>query len=363
MNAILDMLKRPLVAAAAGFVLGLIIGLPLLGWGLWPVKWTDAEPRMLREDLRSQYVCMVVDSFTLNKDTALARARLEAAGIDPANASQELKTFDASVCKFTNANALLDFLVGMMQTTPPLPGGTEQPGGQLPVVTEAPGGSGIVPPVSATATPAGAAKSSSPVLLLAILCGAVLLVGGVLAYFLFIRNRKGGAVAPAGAPKRGEKPESEFVAFDNNEDYGEPQELMHKFTTYVIGDDYYNDDFSIDDANGQIIGSIGVEISETIGVGDPKKVTAFLLWLFEKEEKMTVTKVLMSPHAYNDPSIRMRLASRGEPVMIDLYQPIVLQTPRLRLTAKAVDLEFGRGPLPADSYFNKLQIELSVSEV
>ncbi len=361
MKAVLDLLKRPIIAGAAGFLLGLIIGLPVLGWGLWPVKWTDAEPRMLREDLKNQYICMLVDSFTVNKDTALARARLEAAGIDPANAPEALKTMDISVCKFTSENAMIDFLVGLMKTTPPLPGNTDQPGGQIPLPTEAPGSGGIIPPVGVTPTPAAAAKNNSPIILLVVLCLAALLVGGALLYFLFLRNRKGGAVAPSSPAKRAAQPYPE--PFTADEDYGDPQELMHKFTTYVIGDDLYSDDFSIDDVNGQIIGSVGVEISETIGVGDPKKVTAFLLWLFEKEEKMTITKVLMSPHAYNDPSIRMRLASRGEPVLLDLYQLIVLQTPRLRLTAKAVDMEYGRGPLPPESYFERLQIELSVSEV
>jgi hypothetical protein len=44
-------------------------------------------------------------------------------------------------------------------------------------------------------------------------------------------------------------------------------------------------------------GECGVGISETIGVGDPKKVTAFEVWLFDKNDIQTVTKVLMSAHA------------------------------------------------------------------
>ena len=45
-------------------------------------------------------------------------------------------------------------------------------------------------------------------------------------------------------------------------------------TTYMIGDDLYDDSFSIDSPSGEFLGECGVGISDTIGVGDPKKVTA-----------------------------------------------------------------------------------------
>jgi hypothetical protein len=38
------------------FVLGLIIGWFLLGWGLFPVSWVNATPGHLREDYRSAYL-------------------------------------------------------------------------------------------------------------------------------------------------------------------------------------------------------------------------------------------------------------------------------------------------------------------
>jgi len=48
-----EIIQKPLYAGIAGLVIGLIIGLPILGWGLWPVKWTDADPSYLRDDLKS----------------------------------------------------------------------------------------------------------------------------------------------------------------------------------------------------------------------------------------------------------------------------------------------------------------------
>ena len=65
-------------------------------------------------------------------------------------------------------------------------------------------------------------------------------------------------------------------------------------TTYVLGDDLYDESFSIDTASGDFLGEYGVGVSETIGVGEPKKVTALEIWLFDKNDIKTATKVLMS---------------------------------------------------------------------
>jgi len=51
MDKIQEYLKRPLITAGIGFLIGLIIGLPILGWGLMPVRWTDADPSYLRTDI------------------------------------------------------------------------------------------------------------------------------------------------------------------------------------------------------------------------------------------------------------------------------------------------------------------------
>jgi hypothetical protein len=59
--------------------------------------------------------------------------------------------------------------------------------------------------------------------------------------------------------------------------------LAQFMTTYRQGDDLYDDSFSIDSVNGEFLGECGVGIAETIGVGEPKKVTALEVWLFEQE--------------------------------------------------------------------------------
>jgi hypothetical protein len=78
-----------------------------------------------------------------------------------------------------------------------------------------------------------------------------------------------------------------------------------QFTSkYRPGDVGYDDSFSIDTPAGDFLGECGVGMSETIGVGDPKKITALEVWLFDKNDIRTVTKVLMSEHSFYDDALR-----------------------------------------------------------
>jgi hypothetical protein len=131
-------------------------------------------------------------------------------------------------------------------------------------------------------------------------------------------------------------------------------------TTYMAGDDLYDDSFSIDSPSGEFLGECGVGISETIGVGDPKKVTAFEVWLFDKNDIQTVTKVLMSEHAFNDATIHQKLESKGEPVLTEPGKRILLETATLQLEARVVDMNYGQGALPPCSFFDRLTLELAV---
>ena len=47
-------------------------------------------------------------------------------------------------------------------------------------------------------------------------------------------------------------------------------------------------------------------------------------------------------------------------VVVTPQAQILLETATLQLLATVVDLEYGRGPLPADSYFERITLELAI---
>ncbi|MBZ0301503.1 MAG: hypothetical protein K8J31_17280 [Anaerolineae bacterium] len=62
----------------------------------------------------------------------------------------------------------------------------------------------------------------------------------------------------------------------------------------------------------------------------------------------------------NDPATRSKLETKGDIVMMRSGAVLVLETNTLRLQARVVDLEYGQGPLPPNSFLQKLTIEVAV---
>jgi hypothetical protein len=146
----------------------------------------------------------------------------------------------------------------------------------------------------------------------------------------------------------------------NFEKLGLAPPITQTMTTYMLGDDLYDESFSIDTPGGEFLGEYGVGVSEAIGVGEPKKVAALEIWLFDKNDINTATKVIMSTHAYNDQTIRDRLERKGDLILIAPQQQVLLETKTLQLLATVTDLEYGSGAMPKDSYFERVTLELAV---
>lgn len=325
MDLIREQLNKPLVIGIAGLLLGLIIGWFVIGWGIWPVAWTDALPQHLRADLREDYLRMVIDSNVLRPDPDKAKERWE--GLIP-SAGEALAAVEAN------------------------PGAQVNDVGNFKSIVQA---EAVEPSVEGEAGEEDGGINTTVIL---VMCLVTIILGGALAaYFLFRPGRSSEEVySPAAEAQRvsQETPQTDFGARD-----GVPP-MAQFMTTYMLGDDLFDDSFSIDSPTGEFLGECGVGISESIGVGEPKKVTAFEVWLFDKNDIQTITKVLMSKHAYSDGSLRNRLAAKGDPFLVESGGETELDTATLKLVARVVDMAYGTGATPSESYFERVTLELAV---
>jgi hypothetical protein len=136
--------------------------------------------------------------------------------------------------------------------------------------------------------------------------------------------------------------------------------LLQRMSTFVLGYGQYDDTFSIENEQLAFLGECGASISKTIGVGEPQKPTAVEAWLFDKDDFVkTATTVFASEHAYNDPALRADLETKGAVVLARVGATSMVETANLRVQARVVDLEYGTGPMPPNSFFQKLSIELA----
>jgi hypothetical protein len=141
------------------------------------------------------------------------------------------------------------------------------------------------------------------------------------------------------------------------------QPLVQHVTSYVFGDDRYDTSFSIETGTGDLLGECGVGICEVVGTGAPDKVTALEVWLFDKNDIRTLTKVLMSDFCFGNSALQTKLAPKGEATHIHKGDLIELTTKSLGVTACITDLIYGEANvkvnLAANSYFQKVVIELT----
>jgi hypothetical protein len=324
-------LENPPVLGAVGLVIGIILGL-LYGWVINPVDWVDAPVQLLREDLKVDHLRMTIDSYAYNQDLPTAVKRWERLG-EGAEEILTLVEFDPQTTKVSDIDSFRSNVVE------PLTGQETMEEGEMPEEEPAETGGGGN-------------------LLRWFLLLLTLAIGAVVAYRYLSARRapQTGGTTPASVAQ-------DFTESMETTDYAERGEVppMHQFTTtYVLGDNLFDDSFSIESASGEFLGECGVGISESIGVGEAKRVTAFDVWLFDQNDISTVTKVLMSSHAYYDDALREELEKKGEPILAEPGIEFVLETQNLRIIVRVMDMVYGEGPLPEGSYFERMSLELSI---
>ena len=308
------------------FLIGWAIGLFLFGWVIWPVEYTGAFPQDLTDKYQEIYIVGFADLYAFDNNTARAQAAFE----DWPDAPQ-------TICQYASASAAQDEVARLNALAMVLNGTGCEDLATAPVEDDAGGGRAVI-------------------WNLLLICGLLGLLGVViLAIFLVWQRRSS---QDQDQPSYGDESLEPMAA---ESEFAEQQitPIARFQTTYARGHDTYDESFSIENAEGDFLGECGVGLSETIGADLPKNVTAFEVWLFDKNDIRTVTKVVMSDHAFFDEAIKAKLAPKGEPVLARPNETIVLETATLIVNAVITELEYGAEATPSQSYFERFVVELS----
>lgn len=332
-----------------GVVLGIIIGWFLLGWGLFPVSWINATPGHLREDYRSAYLAYVAEDFYKTGDVMLTRSRL---GLDlpkskniPWLAEEDAlqKDLDLAIDRANTTNdvyRIKEHTQALNALQRVLPQILQEP---VDVLEES------------DAEKPGILQAVLPVFGILLVVALVILA---VWYLLVGRNREKAAESTV-RPETTTREHGYTSSVTEGISFVAEETPVKSFSTpYVLGDDYFDPSFSIE-IGPDFLGECGIGISETLGAGDPKKVTAFEAWLFDKSDIRTITTVLASEYAFSDPDLRSKLEPKGEVSLMHPGEIIVLETTALRVVARITDLEYAQGGnLPANSFVQKVNFEL-----
>ena len=321
-----------IVGAVFGLGIGLLVGL-VFAYRVAPIEWTDGAPQDLREDYAAYYWELVAESYARHGDLELARKQL---GVW----DDEEKLGTALDRAHIEAAPELQMVLESLESK---------------LVGEA--SSQVTPAADQTPTADSGDEPSSGISLLSIFLWALAIVLVLVIVALLVVRMRKRRESTSDLEQMEETPEW-LATLHPEESAQQLPALGHFITSFALGNDTYDESFSIETGTGEFLGECGVGISETIGVGDPDKVTAFEIWLFDKNDIRTVTQVLMSEHAFNDPELRASLAPKGEAVLARVNAPLILETATLRLDVMLTESIYGTGPLPPNSFFERLTVEL-----
>jgi hypothetical protein len=343
MKSFFELLQRriwlaPLIALII-FVVGLGLGL-VAGWETVSFK---ASP----DD-----VAAAADSYSLNADLGLAKQRLSS--LSPA---EQQSIFTALIADANKKGKLLEAqrLTSLEQALKI---------SSVPTTAATPA-TGVTPTPQTTTTGGGLLSSVSgmlvPIALIFVIF--VLIVAAALIFFLRILPGMRGGREPRATTAVGESAETpqwtQRAAPPPPPAATTTGGLGHFVPQYTLGNDNYDTSYSLETPRGEFLGECGMGISETIGEGKPDKVTAFDLWLFDKADVRTVTQILMSEYAFNDATLRTKLATKGEAVLAEKGKSVRLETQSLSITAQVVELIYATNPnYPPNSHFQKLIVEI-----
>ncbi len=331
----------PALARLGLVLLGLIIGL-VWAYQFAPVQFKDAEPVHLADGYKDQWIKMTAVEYAVTSDRAEAQRKIVAGGITP-----------DMIQRLIEENQATDpTLTARLQALLPL--AEESQSAASKQADKVKGGllSGILGPILFVLF----------VAIVGILLALVFTFYWAVPIGKWAKPKAAGALstAPVGSVAAGT--EARQFAETQGTDFasiGEAPPLVVRKSVYTYGNDLYDDSFSIETETDEFLGECGSGISETVGVGEPKKVTATEVWLFDKNDITTVTKVLMSEYAYHDEALRSKLAPKGEAVLATPGGVFELETQTLRLRVKIVDLKYGEGGPAPNSYFERLSVEIA----
>lgn len=341
--------NRSYLFIVVAFIVGLLIGWFVLGWLLAPVQWTGATMQDLRPEDQQTIVATAAEAFALTQDSKKAVERLQTLGTQAQVgevAAQVIQQAE-SAGDVVTADRVRAMAAAVGLAVPAGPAPESQPAQQPAEQPEEQGGSNLFT-----------------------ILGLALLAGGiVLAAWLLLRGRTAPreqeteefvtevlVEEPQPAPRGGKPAAAASAVAVSPERSSAGQEFSAVFHQ---GDISFDQSFDIEGSDGTYWGECGMTTSETVQ-GDPERVTALEVWLFDKSDIRTVTKVLMSDYAYGNQALREKLSSRGDAVLMAPDLGFVLDAQTLRLMGKIVEMEYDDSQAPARGTIRRLRVQLRV---
>lgn len=131
---------------------------------------------------------------------------------------------------------------------------------------------------------------------------------------------------------------------------------------YKHGDENLDEHHNIVGAKDLILGTCGVSVVERLGAAKPAEVIALALAVFDKTSMKTTYKVLMTPTAHSDMTIRRKLSDIGELISVQEGDTIAIETNSLLVHVKPSNLVLEKSNTSALQYFKQVSLTFDAQQ-
>jgi hypothetical protein len=335
--------KKFIIAAAIGLIGGLILGL-VYGYIIDPVEWVDAPLDLTREDIQEDYLRMAIDLYGYIPDKYLAYKRWQELGTAAKDTMTRIENYpgrleQAEIYRYKELILLEDSI--------------------------------------ATREECEALVETNNNLCISLWTGTIILIG-LLSVFFYSRTRPQSLKAtpqstppakagvqqrPGGFGTAPFAPEGEVILDHDRQLEQIDPPLSHFCTTYEIGDDLFDESYSIDTPQGEFLGECGIEIVKWLNDDPPLKAAAFDVWLFDKNEINTKSFVLMSELLHTNDIERIQLETKGRTQVAEIGKELTLETDHLIMKIRVVDMVCDQVENGLCEYFQSLTLDINVWQV
>ncbi len=139
-----------------------------------------------------------------------------------------------------------------------------------------------------------------------------------------------------------------------------PPPLKQWTGTYTLGQDNYEGFFVIETEDGIFLGEGGMEIFKTVPNTNPKQPIAFDVGLFDKTDITTLSRVVMSEHAYQNEALRASVEANphARAILAEPGATFTMTSTAMRVETKIEDMDCGGEG--GNVYFNRLTVSLAI---
>jgi len=380
--------KSLIIGIVVGVILACAVGAGLVGFYIRqnpPVYQGGAYPNEMTTAYQNHYLAMAVDSYIVTQQPEVAAERLKnfsepvkitilaersaafaaaGRGVEAqlinnlAATLRESEGWSDDTIKSVVADLALQYqndpakaqaigafsaqlLNGQVPDLQPPEGQPEQPqpaAGEQPPAGETPAPGAAPPP----AAPGGILGALSPLRLL--LCCLFLIIILVIIYIIGRRRF---------AARR--LPTKQKIVWEGE---GAPP-IKQWRGTYTLGQDNYDEFFTIETDEGDFLGESGMGIMDSIPDTTPKQVVSFDVGLFDKTDITTLSRVVMSEFAYNDPTYRTKVDAnpQAEAILAEPGKEFTFETSAMRVVARIEEMQYGEG---GNKYFETLTVSMDL---